>query len=121
MKDVALIHKKAMSFGNKALGKQENIPDVGQGILLLKGSGIGTVVVDNDVAMIDEEHTCCRKIARFNVREVVVEELVRVRRPIKGGNMEDKRDTVGWGMEVEGNCCRRSFIFQSIHHRKPVL
>ena len=97
MKDVALIHKKAMSFGNKALGKQENIPDVGQGILLLKGSGIGTVVVDNDVAMIDEERTCRHKIARLNVRKGVVEELVRVRQPIKGGNLEDERDAVGGG------------------------
>jgi hypothetical protein len=31
-KDAAFIRKKAMSFGNKALGKQGNIPDVGQGI-----------------------------------------------------------------------------------------
>jgi hypothetical protein len=70
------------------------------------------------MAMIDEECMCRRKVFGFDVCKGVVEELVRVRRPVKLGDLEDKRDTVRGAAEVKENCCHRSFVLQSIHHRK---
>ncbi len=59
-------------------------------------------MVDVDVAMIDEERPCRHEVTGFDVRKGAVEELVRVRRPIKWKDLEDKRDAMGGARRFRG-------------------
>ncbi len=77
-------------------------------------------MVDDNVAMMDDECTCHHKIAGLDVRKGIVEELVWVRRPVKWGNLEDERGAVVGSAAVRGNFCHHSFILRSIHHCKLV-
>ncbi len=76
-------------------------------------------MLDNNVTMMDEECTCCCKIAGLQAGVGVVEKFVRVRGSGKGGNLEDKRDALG--RDRGGTTVGRSYhchclILQSIHH-----
>ncbi len=53
----------ATALSKEALRNQGHVANVCWGIEVLKCHGIGAVMVDNDVTMIDEEHMCCCKIA----------------------------------------------------------
>ncbi len=50
----------------------------------MEGYGVGTIVEDKDVAVVDKERMGRRKITRLNIRKRVVEELIRVRAPMEG-------------------------------------
>ncbi len=73
-----------MSFGNESLGKQGNVGNCSRRIQILEGHGIGTIVEDNGVAMVDKERTGRHEITRLDIRKSVIEELIGVRPPIEG-------------------------------------
>jgi hypothetical protein len=78
-------------------------------------------MVDNDMTMMDEESTCCCKIARLQAGLGVVEKFVRVIGTGNGGNLEDKRDTMGrdrGGTTVGRSYCFHCLILRNIHHRR---
>jgi hypothetical protein len=52
-------------------------------------------MVDNNVTVMDEECMCHHEIAGLKVGVGVVEKIVRVRGFGKGGNLKDKRDSLG--------------------------
>ncbi len=111
-----------MSLGDEAIKKHRDIPNVGQGKQFLKGKGIGALVENNNMDMMDKEGTCCRKIARFNVSKGIIEELVLLpRRPIKWGDLEDEGDSWWKRAMGRGNLCRCSLIHRSIQHCEPDL
>jgi hypothetical protein len=76
--------KEAMSFKDEALRKQGNLGNCSQRIQILEGHGVGTIVEDIGVAMVDKERMGCHKIARLDIHERVVEELIGVRPPMEG-------------------------------------
>jgi hypothetical protein len=76
--------EEAMFFGDESLRKQGNVGNCSQRIQILEGHGIGTIVGDNGVAVVDKECTGCGKIARLDIHKRVVEELIRVRPPMEG-------------------------------------
>ncbi len=76
--------EEAMSFGNESLGKQGNVGNCNRRIQILEGHGIGTIVEDNGVAMVDKERKDQRKIARLDIRKRVIEDFIRVRPPMEG-------------------------------------
>ncbi len=76
--------EEAMSFGDEALGKQGNVGDCSQRIQILEGHGVGTIMEDDGVAVVDKERMDYCKIARLDIRERVVEELIGVRPPMEG-------------------------------------
>jgi hypothetical protein len=80
----ALGFEEAMFFGNEALKKQGNVGNCSQRIQILEDNGIGTIVEDNGVAVVGKERTGCRKIARLDICERVIEELIGVRPPMEG-------------------------------------
>ena len=60
---------------------------------LLDLSCIGTLMDDNSIAAVDEEDTSGSKIPGDDIREGVMEELIRVGRPRRGGDLEDQGST----------------------------
>jgi hypothetical protein len=117
-KGCALGFEEAISFGNESLGKQGNVGSCSQRIQILEGHGIGTIVEDNDVAVVDKERTGRRKIARLDIHKRVVEELIGVRPPMEGWDLEDERDSLRKRLMVKGNPRRRHLVFRSIWHRR---
>jgi hypothetical protein len=70
--------EETMYFGNESIGKQGNVGNCSQRIQIFEGNGIGTIVENDGVAMLDEERTGCNKIARLDIRKRIVEEIIRV-------------------------------------------
>ncbi len=107
-----------MSRGDEARGQSRDISDGGQRIQFLKGDGIRALVEDNDVAMMNEEGTRRGKIARVNVGEGIVKELVTLGGlRVKWRDLEDERNASRKGAAGGGNpgnprC--RSIIFRSV-------
>jgi hypothetical protein len=116
VKNLVLSLKEIMSLGKKAVGKRgDSIPDVGQGKQFLEGRGIRALLKDDDVAMMDEEGMCHRKIAGFDVSKSIIEELVLLpRRPIEWGDLEDEGDSWRKRAMGRGNPRRCSLILRSI-------
>ncbi len=109
-----------MSLGEEVIRKRGDIPDVGQGKQFLKGRGIGALVEEDDVAMMDEEGKCRRKIAGFDISEGILEELVLLpRRPIEWGDLEDEGDSWWKRATGGGNPRHCSLILRSIRHCEP--
>jgi hypothetical protein len=104
-----------MSLGDEAIGKSRDITDGCLWKQFLKGYGIGALVEDDNVPMMNEEGTCRGKIAGFDNGKSIVEELVLLRQlGIEWRDLEDERDS-GWKRVAgRGNPRRRSLIFRSI-------
>jgi hypothetical protein len=125
-KDLALGPKDIISHGNEARGQSRDIYDGGQRIQFLKRDGIRALVEDNNVAMMNEEGTHRGKVARVDVGEGIVKELL-----VLGGlcvewrDLEEERNASQKGAAgggSPGNPRRRSIIFRSIgRHREMVV
>jgi hypothetical protein len=112
---VVLRFEKLMFLDNEAIGKSGDITNGGLWKQFLKGNGIGTLVEDNYVLMMNEEDTCCGEIPGFDVSEGVVEKLILLGRlSIKWRDLEDERDSRRKGAADGGNPRRRLLIFRSI-------
>jgi hypothetical protein len=98
--------KKVVALGDEAFGKGGKVGDDRSRIERLKGSSVRALVINDGVAVVDEECTGRRKIAPLHVREGVVEKFVGVRRSGKRRNLEDKGGTVGGALVWEGHPCR---------------
>ncbi len=94
--------KKVVALGDEAFGKGGKVGDDCSRIERPKGSSFGAFVINNGVAVVDEERTGRRKIAPLHVREGVVEKFVGVRRSGKRRNLEDKGGTVGGALARKG-------------------
>ena len=82
-----------MALGNKARRECQNIPNGGHWKHLLVCHGIGALVKNNNVAVTDKEGPRCHKIAKLEVSEWIIIELVLLGGfGVKRGHLEDKRD-----------------------------
>jgi hypothetical protein len=86
LEKTALCLEKFVTFGDETVWKGGNVTICCQGIELLKGNCIGTVVVDDGVAVVDEKCTGCHEVARLDVPKSVIVKFVMVGGPRKRGN-----------------------------------
>ncbi len=56
----------------------------------MEGHGVSAIVEDNDVAIVDEEGACRRKITRVNAGEGVIKEFIRAGAIVEWSNLEDQ-------------------------------
>jgi hypothetical protein len=114
-KDVMLRFEKLVSLGDEAIGKSRDITNGGLWKQFLKGKGIGALVEDDNVPMMNEEGTCRSEMAGFDVGKGIVEELILLGRlGIEWRDLEDKGDSRWKGAAGGGNPRRRLLIFRSI-------
>ena len=65
-----------MTFRNKGCREGRNVSNLGLGKQLLKGDGVRTFIEDDDMAMMKEEGSGGGEVARLEIRERVIVELV---------------------------------------------
>jgi hypothetical protein len=120
MKKCALLGlKDVTALSKETLRKRRDVANVCSGIEFLKCHGVGAVVVDNNVTVMDEESMCSGKIAGLQGGVGVIKKFVRVGGSRKGGNLEDKRDALGrdgGGATVGRSYCHCCLVIQSIHY-----
>ena len=87
----------------------------------MEGNGIRALVKNNDVAGMDKECPHRRKIAKLEVSELIVKELVLLGGfEIKRGHLEDKRDVFKAARGRKPQCS--TLIFRSVgQHRILVV
>jgi hypothetical protein len=85
-----------MTFSNKSRREGWDVSNLCLGKQLLESNGVGTLVEDDDMAMVMKEGSGRGEVARLEIRERVIVELVLSRWfSINRGNLENVRDK-GW-------------------------
>jgi len=89
-KKVLLSRQNTMTLGKKARGKQSDVANCCRGVECLEGHGVRKIMEDDNMAIVDEEGTCRRKITRVNAGEGVIKEFIRAGGIVKWRNLEDQ-------------------------------
>ena len=79
-----------MTLGKKARGKRRDVANRRRWVDGLEGHGVRAIVEDDDMAIVDEEGACHRKITRFNAGEGVIKEFILARGIVEWRNLEDQ-------------------------------
>ena len=83
-----LSRQNTMTLGKKARGKRGDVANCRRGVEGLEGHGVRAIVEDDDMAIVDEEGACRRKITRVNAGEGVIKEFILA--GVKWRNLEDQ-------------------------------
>ena len=79
-----------MTLGKKARGKRRDVANCRRWVEGLEGHGVRAIVEDDDMAIVDEEGACRRKITRFNAGEGVIKEFILAGAIVEWRNLEDQ-------------------------------
>ena len=79
-----------MTLGKKARGKRRDVANCRRWVEGLEGHGVRAIVEDDDMAIVDEEGACRRKITRVNAGEGVIKEFILAGAIVEWRNLEDQ-------------------------------
>jgi len=116
-----LSRQNVMTLGKKARGKQSDVATCRRGVERLEGNGVRTIMVDDNMAIVDEEGMCRRKITRVDAGKGVVKEFIRAGGILKRRNLEDqgKETTKGRhrGVAGRGGNTRLHRLFDGVNRQ----